>query len=465
MPTAPPAGPYELVDIGLAEKAPLYIISFDEHGVCTSPQTRAALVADAAGGGFTNLFLFSHGWNNDFPTAIGRYREFFQNFRRAREGAGPGFPARYKPLLVGVFWPSTALVFGDERGPDIAAAPAGEDPARDAALGSVMREVAEIATVLPPEQRPRFYELVTAPALSNEDAIELAGLLLPQIPAPSPEEQAAPDVTPNDLVMLWRQLASEVGDRPPPSDDEEDSGAFGNPGEPVRTAGAAPQTAGLLSMLDPRHAVRLFTVFQMKDRAGRVGTVGVSPLLRDLIAAAPAVRTHLVGHSYGCKVLLSAICAGQPIAAGAVTSVLLLQPAINFWCFAANVDGEHFPGGYRAALQAVKQPLLCTFSAHDFALRRTFHLVLTRKGDLGEVKTAGLIEPDRYGGLGGWGPRGCPAPEGLTLPMPAAGVAYPTLTAPTPRVIGLDGEQTIDGHGNVATKHTAWALLQQVLAS
>jgi pimeloyl-ACP methyl ester carboxylesterase len=202
----------------------------------------------------------------------------------------------------------------------------------------------------------------------------------------------------------------------------------------------------------------------MKDRAGRVGSAGVGPLLRDLLGASPSIKSHLVGHSYGCKVVLSAIASAPPLAAGAVTSVLLLQPAVNFWCFAGNVAGEGFAGGYHRVAAAVKQPLLSTFSSHDFALRRTFHLVLTRRADLGEVKVAGLIEPDRYGALGGWGPRGCPPPLGQVVPMPAAGAAYPALAPGGPHVIALDGEHTIGSHGDVVTAHTAWALLQQVLA-
>ena len=49
---------------------------------------------------------------------------------------------------------------------------------------------------------------------------------------------------------------------------------------------------------------------------------------------------------------------------------------------------NHRPGGFRDALAMVKQPMLSSFSSHDFALHDTFHLALRRGKDLGEVEIA-----------------------------------------------------------------------------
>jgi hypothetical protein len=455
-----PAGPYEQIDLGNGTKAPLYLVPFDKDGLCTAPQTRQALVAAAKDGGFTDVFVFSHGWNNDWPTATERYRDFFAAFRKAREAHG-GVVDGYRPLLVGLFWPSTALAFGNEKAPSLAGGPIAADGPDDEAVRTLVESIDEIARQLEPSRRERFYELASAEALGAAEAEELAALLLPLYSQGGDPEDGASDLDAASLVALWRELPDE-------SDDEEDE-PVAKPGMVgVGGAGAAagPQAAGgvigtLIGL--PRQAVRGFTVWQMKDRAGVVGK-GVSPLLRDLLAAGAGL--HLIGHSYGCKVLLSAICEGPALAKGAVASLLLLQPAINFWCFAADVDGEGFPGGYRDALRAVRQPILQTWSKHDIPLRRMFHLAVTRsKKDLGEpLKAAGLIEPDRYGALGGWGPRGCAADEYHAISMPRAGEKYPDLAAAEPRIYGLNGgdNDLVNGHGDVVTAHTAWALLQQV---
>lgn len=454
-----PAGPYEQIDLGNGNKAPLYVVPFDKEGICTGPQTRKALVEAAKSGGFTDVFVFSHGWNNDWPAATGRYRDFFATFRQVREAHG-GLPAGYKPLLVGVFWPSTALVFGEEKGPQLAGGPIATGP--DDSAGSALGEsIDEIAGRLEPAARARFYELATAAELTSAEARELAALLLPLYQSGADPEEGDSDLEAADLVALWRQLPDEA--------EAEEKEAVKKPGM-VGVGGVAapagPQAAGFLGTLVgfPRQAVRAFTVWQMKDRAGVVGARGMAPLLRELLAAAPA-EFHLIGHSYGCKLLLSAICDGPPLADGAVASLLLLEPAINFWCFARDVDGEGFPGGYRDAFRAVRQPILQTYSKHDIPLRRIFHLAVTRrKEDLGEAKVAGLIEPDRYGALGGWGPKGCTAEEYRSLDLPKAGEAYPDLAAELPQIYGLNGgdNDTITGHGDVTTPHTAWALLQQV---
>ena len=44
------------------------------------------------------------------------------------------------------------------------------------------------------------------------------------------------------------------------------------------------------------------------------------------------------------------------------------------------------------------------------------------------------------------------------------GEPYPDLTQGTPQILALDGDQTVNGHGDVVSEHTAWALLQQVAA-
>ena len=48
------------------------------------------------------------------------------------------------------------------------------------------------------------------------------------------------------------------------------------------------------------------TYYQMKERAGTVGAGGLNPLLRELRAAAPDLRIHLVGHSFGGRLVTAA---------------------------------------------------------------------------------------------------------------------------------------------------------------
>ncbi|HEX4952433.1 MAG TPA: hypothetical protein VF017_03425 [Thermoanaerobaculia bacterium] len=447
MPSPLPVGPFQMLDLGDGARAPWYMIPFDKEGRCLGPKTRAHLVEAAAQGGFTHVFLFSHGWNNDWPTAIKRYQGFFEVFGRVRREEG--LTGDYRPLLVGISWPSTALVLPWEKGPKIAAAP--EEAANEAA-GEALEEIAEVATLVPPNQRERFYELAAAESWSEAEATELAGILAPVLAQGSDEEGGGVAPSAAALLDAWRALPK--GPAPVDDDEEDDFGLVGG-------GGATPEAAAL-SLPDPRGAIRAFTVWQMKDRAGRVGAAGVGPLVRDLVAAAPGARFHLVGHSYGAKVVLSALAAQPTLPAGSIESLLLLQPAINGWAFAADVAGEGFPGGYRKVLPIVRQPIFTTFTRHDVPLTRMFHLAVRRTKDLGEVKVAAGA-PSRFAALGGFGPQGGTAPEVQEVVMPARGGAYPA--TPGAKVVALAAHDRIDGHGGVVNEATAWALLNQVRAA
>jgi pimeloyl-ACP methyl ester carboxylesterase len=201
-------------------------------------------------------------------------------------------------------------------------------------------------------------------------------------------------------------------------------------------------------------------VLLMKDRAGRVGARGVHDLLGRLVGASPDVRVHLIGHSYGCRVVLSALCAGDP-PVRPVDSVLLLEPATSALCFATDVDGSGRPGGYRPALERSRQPILTTFSGHDVPLTKLFHFAARRASDLGDAVIAGTPLPSRYAALGGFGPYGCDA-DSVVVPPATPPQAYP-LGGPK-RVIAVQGDSVISGHGDVANPATAWMLLDQVMS-
>ena len=162
-------------------------------------------------------------------------------------------------------------------------------------------------------------------------------------------------------------------------------------------AAGTPQAAfglgGILKMLDPRNLLKPFTVWQMKDRAGTVGANGVAKLLTTLLSTTrrtperPETRVHLLGHSFGCKVVMSATCTPATLPR-LIESALLLQPAISQYAFAPTVPDRNVPGGFTKALERINRPIMATFSDKDVALTKMFHLALRRHDDLGELKIA-----------------------------------------------------------------------------
>ena len=435
--TERPAGPFRTWTLDDGTTVPFYMIPFDEDGRCEAPATRAHLVAAARTGGPTHLYFFSHGWNNDWKAAVGHYEHFAAGYLKLRRDRGLAMPAGYRPLLVGVFWPSTALVFGEEeQGP----AMAGDDER----VATELQLVREIAARLPPDRVERFYDLAQRPGLDAAQSSELAALLSGVCATGADELGATRAPSAEALVRLWREAAAPTGV------EESDLSRLDLLGEEW------PQAAsGILEALDPRQVLRLATVWQMKDRAGRVGANGVAALLRDLLGSC-AARTHLIGHSYGVKVLLSATCAA-PLPRE-VESMLLLQGAVSHLCFADTVPGTSRPGGFRPALDRVVQPILATFSRRDFPLHTTFHLALRREEDLGEARIAAAGEPPSpYSALGAVGPRRCG--ETITR-IPEPGETYDRI--PATGVVGLDATDAIRGHGDISNEWTWWALYSQV---
>jgi hypothetical protein len=434
---------------------PWYVIPFDESGRCKAPVTRKYLLDTLASETFSHVFLFSHGWNNDWADATERYESFIQGFGAMVDRQGLSKTPGYRPLLVGVFWPGISLVLPWERAPQFAgagAAPGAADADRFADEHD--RSVTTLAAQLPAADVPRFYELANSKELTVTQAEALAALVLPLL-APSDEGGGEP-LGAADLVAAWKLAAVETSAAAGAALDVPDDESFGV-SAPV--AGGGPQAASWLGALDPRNALRMATVWQMKDRAGTVGAGGVHELLIDILGANKG-HVHLVGHSYGAKVMLSACAAGK--LPRAVTSVLLLQPAVSYLCFAVDADGKQHPGGYRGVLDptCATQPVLATFSSNDVALARLFHFAVRRKSDVGEQRIA-AGPPSRFAALGGYGAGGLAAGEGRQVGARQEGETYGDVGAGV-RVVSVEGSDRISGHGDVSNLTTWWMLCDQV---
>lgn len=431
-------------------RMPTWIVRFDEEGICTSTQTRAMLLTEVRKGTYTDVIVFSHGWNNEFGYAMTLYGAFLKQFEALPTPSGRPFT----PLFVGFTWPSTWFV--SDAGPSIAA------PGDDERLRSLQSQIVVAAAAKTPNvDRMRLLALLKESRLDRTAAKELAALMAPLFAGGDDELGTTSSVDAEAVLMAVEATQRASQPSGTSSTNFDDFGTTTGAPPPVES----PQSAGFLDVIDPRNFVRMFSTYQMKDRAGHVGWRGMAPLLRDLVKSPSTARVHAAGHSYGCKVMLSAICEPTPFNR-ALDSLLLLQPAISHLSFAAKVPGTQRAGGYRAALDAtrVRPPILCTYSKHDFPLHGTFHLGMRRAADLGEAQiaapaTSAGAPPSVFAALGGYGPRD--AAETLIEPIPAAPAPYPFLAEKT--IVGLDGSQgQIMGHGDVTTPVTAWALHQLV---
>jgi hypothetical protein len=345
---------------------PYWDLTFDAGGD-PDPGQRDALLAHA--GEHTDLVVFSHGWNNDLSGASRLYDRFYAPFPGLLAGA-TGVRLGY----VGLYWPS--MRFSDEPIPDFprpALAPRG---------GTELDEVdvAALKRVLP----------------GHDAAVDRMAELLAQ----QPEDTAALD----EFAHLVRTvtgcgeraaaaLATDAaGGAPPPvllaGDPEAACRELAEALASVQEGGEA-LLGGLAKKVwsGARELLRQATYFAMKGRAGTVGRSGLGPFLGLLSRRAPDTRVHLVGHSFGAR-LVSFALAGLPPGARDVASVTLLQGAFSHSAYA--------PVGALAGMQRrVAGPVVACYSSHDSALGVFYPLASRLSGD-----DRSLLGDERWGALG-----------------------------------------------------------------
>ncbi len=145
-----------------------------------------------------------------------------------------------------------------------------------------------------------------------------------------------------------------------------------------------------------KDAVRVLSYNIMKARAGDVGRTGLGPLLAALHGRTSGLRVHLIGHSFGARLVSFALSGvGEPTDSP-VASLLLLQGAFSHWSFAHAQDN---PFGRAGALNTwadrVHGPLVATFSVFDWAVCRWYP-----KASLLAQQDVEDVTADRWGGMG-----------------------------------------------------------------
>jgi hypothetical protein len=389
------------------------------------------LLAEAPARGVTQLLMFSHGWNSDRRQARRLHQLWF--------GQVPGLLGRAGASAtgvgsVGVVWPAkrwadepepTAAGGGGAAGLEVAA-PAADDPAL----------VEDLKDAFPGEERAQVLD-------------ELARLLTER-----PEDAAA--------LARFQTLMAELAGEPDAARAEEDQGelalvedepeaVFGRFADAVPDTGEGGGAAGFGDAFGrlwkgAKEALRQLTYFEMKKRAGVVGKDGLGPVLGRLGGAAPELRIHLLGHSFGAR-LVSFALAGLPDAgASPVASLYLLQGAFSHFAFADALPTDPGRGGaLKGMASRVGGPLVASFSVHDLAVGKLYPLAsLSSREDAAAAEDALF----RWGGIGHDGAQAVQAAE---VDLGPVGAAYPFQPG---RFVNLNANAIVNRGGPPAGAHS-----------
>jgi hypothetical protein len=410
----------------------------------------------------TDLLVISHGWNNDTAEANELYTALLTSMQLLLNGNPHSLGAR-KLAVLGVHWPSKRFAEEDLI-PGGAASVASPDD-------QLSRQIDELITLFDgsdplrsPPDPDSVAALVRAKSLlpnldTNVTAQDDFGRLIRSlIPASANDEEA---VLNDDFYQLDGTELLERLSRPFFVATPSGGGALaiGGTGMPTALGGAA----GLGNLFagiknGARNLLNLFTYYEMKDRAGNVGA-SLQQQLQPFQARHPELKLHLVGHSFGGR-LVSAALAGSAGGGLKVHSIALLQAAFSHWGFAQKYDGQK-DGLFRSAITTGRMlgPMLVTHSIQDRAVGLAYPIASRLRR---QVASGIGDENDPYGGIGRNGALKTPetgAPPGLMLQPPATPYAG---GFPAGRVYNLNGDQVITAHGDVKGLSVAHALLTAI---
>ncbi|MFE9004154.1 serine-threonine protein kinase [Streptomyces sp. NPDC007875] len=397
---------------------PYWELRFDAYGDVDFRQ-RDRLLEQAAQRDLTDLVVFAHGWNNTRTMATRLYDRFFAPFPELLGEAGPA-----RLGYVGVVWPS--MRFTDESlagsppgpapgappGPDAQAPRPGLDAETHRALDAVFpgrrQIVARLAELL--TERPERL------AALDEFGVLVRGLVRVQgeygaagdtVDQDGDADAGVPAMFGEDVAEVCERFAAALTEARGKSDAED----------------RAFPDSGLDGLWDGAHELlRQATYYVMKRRAGAVGREGLGPALGALAALRPAPRLHLVGHSFGGR-LVSYALTGLPEGA-TVASVTLLQGAFSHYAFAERLPhAADRRGALHSAAHRVRGPVVSCHSRHDTALGLLYPVASRALGDDGPP-LPGDTRWEAIGYDGVQAVEGCPRldlAKALEGPFPAEG--------------------------------------------
>jgi pimeloyl-ACP methyl ester carboxylesterase len=444
---------------------PAFEVEFDKQGKAVDARQLTAAIDGVAQAKATDLLVLAHGWNNDIADARALYASLLARIEAQKAAAGPDRVL----AACEVFWPSKKFTAQQ-------LIPGGAAGLGDKTLapGTLAARLDELKTV--PERlgidvvdprRATVVEQLKAlvPALEKDvDAQRRFVELVRSLP-PGDDRQhddASEEFFATEPVELLRSLSRPL--KPPllPKGGGQGGGAaISGRGRGAGAGGGGAAGVGDFFQGMKAAANRLLnylTYYEMKRRAGLVGTTGVAAALRQVHQRLSKLKLHLVGHSFGGRLVTAATDALGPDVP--LATLTLLQAAYSHNGLAATFDGKH-DGFFRHVLspqRKVSGPILITNTKNDLAVGIAYPLASRLSGD-----TASALgdRNDPYGGMGRNGAQrlkpGAEIDTAINF-LDAVGTKY----AFHDRVYNLNADAFIKDHSDISKDEVAYALLRAV---
>ncbi len=436
-------------------------LEFDKNGKPAHPEQVDAVSAAVKASNATDLIVMSHGWNNDMSEA----RSLYKGLRDHIAAQLPNVPgaAGRTFVIAGVLWPSKKFAESE-------LIPGGAAAASDSkADGIIQKQLDTLEKLIDDKKSAKDFEKAKkAAAKMDDDSVdgkkaqqEFVAFVLGHLPkelADHGTEPHAEAMRTFDKTKLLDTLGRPTVEAPAPHRGGATSIGAGAPA--AKPHGGA---AGLGDMFGGIKAgamnlLNFVTYYQMKNRAGDIGRGGAATALQTIKDASPGLKIHLIGHSFGGR-LVTAVALG-PDGQGAlgVSSMSLLQAAYSHYGLGAKEDGIA-DGFFRRVIteKRVSGPVIITHTRNDKAVGTAYAMASRVARQVG----AALGDAsDQYGGMGSNGAQHTPEVVKETLHDP--GTAY---TFADGKVYNLLADKFVSGHSDIANDPVGFAVASAIGAT
>ena len=428
---------------------PYVAARFDKDGAALNKQ-EVTLPA-----GTTDVIVVSHGWNNTDEQAERLYTDLFSSFAAV---ASDQLQKR-KIAIVGVIWPSKKFTdVVDAAVAEQARGRAAGFGTNSAAADETIRAKLDIIATMFDKKATKKITAAKKQIAKLESDLDARRKFVDELRSLLDESAANEEDNSALFFKLDGSVMLEKLKMPTPL---VSSGAGGGGG--AASLGSHPTTtpaggaAGLGDIFSGIKAgairfLNYMAYYEMKKLAGTVGQKGVGPMLDRL--ADHTQRIHLVGHSFGGRVVTAASAASTT---DKLQSMSLLQSAFSHNGFSKSMNGF-----FRSVVdkRRIKGPILVTYTPNDRAVGIAYPVASRLSGT---VASAFGDANDKFGGLGRNGAQKMELGE--VVPgvdrMLAVGGTYPWQSG---HFHNLESSEYIvnpnggDAHGFVTGKEVAWAI-------
>ena len=428
---------------------PSFELQFTKEGKVYQDSAVEALLGFLDRGEVTDLFVVSHGWNNDMDEARALYQALFDSI--GAELPASAAQSGRKFAVIGVLWPSKK--FADKS--LISGGVASGESLADSVLKN---QLDRLKGGFDNPQADASLEIAKSLIDSFDSSLQARKKYVELIRALVPKTEREPDA--DDVSCFFTEEGDELINRlshPVPRQISPGSAEEGGAAAVDDRGGAAGLIDSLGGIKDGAlNLLNYATYYQMKERAGVVGRNGLSPLLGRLRYRYPNLKLHLIGHSFGGR-LVTAAAAGKegdpekPIA----DTMTLLQAAFSHYGFAKRFDGKR-DGFFRRVLEKGKiaGPILVTCTTNDSAVGKLYPLASMLAGQ----DAAAIGGPtSRFGGIGCNGAQS--TPEASVAKLLNSGGQYILAAG---RLYNLNADEFIKDHLDVCGRQVAHAVLAAV---